>query len=138
MKAAISEIGVPDFQTFEENVGTLRRLADVEAIAHESVKRQAEQWFDWMDGILDVHRNNFVFREASPAELTEHKIALGSAIEYSRRIKTFIDDPEFNEPDLVSRLQVRIQQLQDAYETFHDATLSDAKAQEILKQVFPE
>ena len=138
MNAVISEIRVPDFQTFEESVGTLRGLVDIQAIAHESVKRQAEQWFDWMDGILDVHRSNFVFRDASPAELAEHKTALVSAIEYSRRIKTFIDDPESNEPDLVSRLQVRIQQLQDAYDTFHDATLSAEQAKEILKQVFPE
>jgi hypothetical protein len=52
--------------------------------------------------------------------------------------KSLIDDPQFGEPDLLSRLQVRIQQLQDAYDTFHDTTLSDAQAQEILKQVFPE
>jgi hypothetical protein len=39
---------------------------------------------------------------------------------------------------LVSRLQVRARQLQDDYDTFHDTTLSDTQAEEVLKQVFPE
>jgi hypothetical protein len=91
-----------------------------------------------MDGILAVHRNTYVLREPTPAQLTEHKTALGLAIEYCRLINTLIDDPGFNEPDLVSRLQVRIRQLQDAYDTFHDPALSDAQADEVLKQVFPE
>ncbi len=42
------------------------------------------------------------------------------------------------EPDLASGLKVRAQQLQDAYDTFHDAGLSDEKAAQILRQVFPE
>jgi len=55
-----------------------------------------------------------------------------------RLINTLIDVPGFNEPDLVSGLQVRLRQLQDAYDTFHDLTHSDAQAEEVLKQVFPE
>jgi hypothetical protein len=138
MNAATSVSRVPDIQTLEESLGTLRGLADVEAKARESAKRQMEQWLDWMDGILDVHRSNFVFREAPPAQLAEHETALSSAIEYCGFIKTLVDDPGFNEPDLASRLEVRIRLLQDAYDTFHDATLSDAQADKVLKQVFPE
>lgn len=116
----------------------LRGLADIEAKARDSTKRQVEQWLDWMDGILEVHRSNFVFREATPAQLAEHKTALSSAINYCGMIKTLVDDPGFNEPELVSRLDARIRKLQDAYDTFHDATLSDAQAEKVLKQVFPE
>jgi hypothetical protein len=119
----------------------IRQLGDVlriEAQARDSIKRQTEQWFDWMDGILAVHRSKYVLGEPTPAQLTEHKTALGSAIEYCRFINTLIDDPGFNEPDLVSRLQVRIRQLQDAYDTFHDTTVSDEQAERVLKQVFPE
>jgi hypothetical protein len=114
------------------------RGADIQSRIHEMTVRQAEQWFEWMDGLLEVHRSMFVFRQATAAQLEEHKMGVKLAIEYSRCIKDLIADPEFNEPDLVSRLQVRIQQLQDAYDTFHDPQFSDAEAEELLKQVFPE
>jgi hypothetical protein len=52
-------------------------------------------------------------------------------------INALIADPDFNQSDLVSRLRVRIQQLEDAYNTFHDPELSDEKAERILQQVFP-
>ena len=91
-----------------------------------------------MDRILAVHRSRYVLREPTPAQLAEHKTALELALEYCRFINTLIDDPGFNEPDLVSRLQVRIRQLQDAYDTVHDPALSDEQAEEILKQLFPE
>jgi hypothetical protein len=113
-------------------------IPEIQAQARDSIKRQMEEWFGWMDGIMDVHRSNCVFREPTPVQLAEHKIGLEVALEYCRLINTLIDDPGFNEPDLVSRLQVRMRQLQDAYDTFHDPTLSDAQAEEVLKQVFPE
>ena len=47
-------------------------------------------------------------------------------------------DPEYGDPDLSSRLNVRIQQLEDAYNTFHDSELSDEDAERVLRQVFPE
>ena len=96
-----------------------------------------EEWFRWMDGVLDVHRSNFVFRSASLKELEEHKKALILSIRFSHFINALIADPEVNEPELAARLQVRIRQLQDAYDTFHDATISDEQAEKILKQVFP-
>ncbi len=97
-----------------------------------------EQWFDWMDGLLEVHRSIFLFREPTPAQLKEHKTCLKLAIRHCLFINTLIADPDFHEPELLSRLQVRVRQLQDAYDTFHDTTLSDAQAEEVLKQVFPE
>ena len=72
------------------------------------------------------------------AQLAEHKTALELALENCRFINTLIDDPGFHEPDLVSRLQVRIRQLQDAYDTFHNPTLSDEQAKKLLQQVFPD
>ncbi|MGA2751425.1 MAG: hypothetical protein ABSG59_21880 [Verrucomicrobiota bacterium] len=115
-----------------------RRIPDVQTQAHELTKRQMQQWFDWMDGILDIHRSNFVFREATPAQLEEHKVALRLAIRYCLWMHPLIADPEFDEPDLVSRLQVRIRQLQDAYDTLHDTALSEEQAEKVLRQVFPE
>ena len=106
--------------------------------AKEITKQQMQQWFDWMDGILDVHRSNFVFREATPAELGEHKTALKLAIRTCLRINAEIADPDFNAPDLVSRLHIRMQQLEDAYNTFHDSQPSDQEAERILQHVFPE
>jgi hypothetical protein len=142
--AVISENRVPHIQTqVRDSIKPqmeqwLDLIPEIEAQARDLTKRQLEQWFDWMDGILAVHRSSCVFREPTPAQLAEHKKGLELAIEYCRFINNLIDDPGFNEPDLVSRLKVRIRQLQDAYDTFHDTTLSDAQAEEVLNQVFPE
>jgi hypothetical protein len=114
------------------------RMPDIQTQAHDITRRQLQEWFVWMDRILDIHRSNFIFRESTPAELEEHKTALKAAIRASHLINALIADPDFNEPELTARLQIRIRQLQDAYDTFHDASLSDEQAGKILKQVFPE
>jgi hypothetical protein len=110
----------------------------LQARVHAITKGHIRQWFDVVDGVLSAHRSHFVFREATPAQLAGHKIALKEAIRYGLCINTLIADPDFNEPDLAARLQVRLRQLQDAYDTFHDASLSDEQAEAVLKQVFPE
>jgi hypothetical protein len=156
MNAAISESSVPDIQAqaLELSKGQMEQwfllqkringsigqggVPDIQARIHELTVRQTEQWFEWMDGLLEVHRSMFVFREPTPAQLEEHKAGVKLAIEYCLFFRDLIADPEFNEPDLVSRLQVRIRQLQDAYDTFHDPKFSDAQAEEVLKRVFPE
>jgi len=80
----------------------------------------------------------FHLREPTAPELAEHKTALKESIRTCLFLNALIADPDFNEPDLTARLQVRIRQLQDAYDTFHDATLTDEQAGKILKEVFPE
>jgi len=112
--------------------------ADVEAEAHEITRREMEAWFDWMDRILDVHRANFVFRQAAPNEVDHHKATLRMAIRKGLLINAMISDPDSHEPRLASRLKVRIQQLEDAYSTFNEADFSEQQAQQLLKQVFPE
>ncbi len=102
------------------------------------IRTQLQQWFDWMDHILDIHRSHFVLREPTPEQLRQHKIALRTSIRYCHAINTLIGDPEFNEPELVSRLNIRSRQLQDAYDAFYDPHLSGVKADLILQQVFPE
>lgn len=114
------------------------RIPDIESQAHEITRRQMQEWFLWMDGILDIHRDRFVFHQPTPDELKQHRAALKAAIRTSHFILALIADPDFNESELMSRLQIRIRQLQDAYDTFHDTTLSDEQAGKILKQIFPE
>ena len=113
-------------------------IPDIQTQADEMTRRQVKEWFVWMDRILDTHRTSFIFREPTVAELEEHKTMFKQAIRTSHLINALIADPDFNEKDLTARLQIRIRQLQDAYDTFHDATLSGAQAGEILKHVFPE
>lgn len=114
------------------------RMPDIQSEAHDITQRQLREWFNWIDRILDIHRSNFIFRQPTENELNEHKAVLKLSIRTCLMINALIADPDFHEPDLVARLQVRIQQLQDAYDTFHDATLSDEESEKILKQVFPE
>jgi hypothetical protein len=114
------------------------KVPDMQAEVRETARHQVLQWFEICDRILDIHRANFVFREATPNELEEHKLALKLTLRTCRSIHLLIADPDFDESDLVPRLQVRIQQLEDAYNTFHDRTLSDEKADQVLREVFPE
>ena len=114
------------------------RVLDIQSEGREIARRQLQDWFDWMDRILDIHRSNFVFRQATPKELEEHGLALKAAIRTSHLIHALVADPDFNDSNLTSRLQVRIRQLQDAYDTFHDAAPSDDEGGKILKEVFPE
>jgi hypothetical protein len=155
MNAAIAESRIPDIQAQAHELDRRQREEwllfnkgmngetsqnggiKIQDRIRELTKRQMEQWLAWMDGMLEVHRSMFVFRKPSPGQLEEHKAGMELAIDYCTFIKNLIDDPEFNEPDLVARLNVRIRQLQDAYDTFHDDTFSDAQAEELLKQVFP-
>jgi hypothetical protein len=113
-------------------------IADIQTQAHEISRRQLNEWFVWMDRILDIHRSNCIFREPTAEELEQHKTMFKAAIRTSNLINALIADPDFNDSEMTARLHVRIRQLQDAYDTFHDPTLSDAQAGEFLKQVFPE
>lgn len=122
MQSAISSIRPPDLQ----------------AETKDGVRRLFEFWFAWMDRILDIHRSNYVFREFTRVELEEHKKAFRLALQYSNFVSILVGDPESGERDLAARLQIRIRQLQDAYDTFHDKDLSDEQAEKILKQAFPE
>ena len=102
-----------------------------------TIKQQVQQWFDWVDAILAIHRSNFVFRDATPAELAQHKTVMAQAIRACLVISNHVLDPDFNEPNLASRLQIRIQRLKDAYNTFHAPALSAEEAEKILERVFP-
>jgi len=111
---------------------------DIQVQARQTMHRHILEWFDLCDRVLDIHRDNFVFRDPPPGELAQHKIALKAIIRTCLLINAWASDPEFEDADLAARLQIRIRQLKDAYETFHDPELSDEKAEHILKQVFPE
>ena len=113
------------------------RIPSIQAGMRTLVRRQVQEWFHCVDEIIDVHRANFVFREPTVKDLNRHETILKRAIRLCHIMNVTVADPDFNEPDLASGLQVRIRQLQDAYDTFHDATLSDEEAEKILKQVFP-
>jgi hypothetical protein len=114
------------------------KLPDIQAEVRETTRQQVLRWFDICDRILDIHRSNFVFREATSEDLEEHKKAIKLTLRTCRSIHLIIADPDFDERELVSRLQIRIQQLEDAYDTFHDPTVSEAKAEKVLRELFPE
>jgi hypothetical protein len=121
-----------------ETVLASDRNPDIQIEPGVIIRRQMHEWFAWMDHILDVHRSNFVFRQPTVTELEQHKTALKTAIRYCLFINALIADPDSNDRNLIPRLQIRIRQLQDAYDTFHNEALSDEQADKILKQVFPE
>jgi hypothetical protein len=101
-------------------------------------RRQLLEWLGWMDEVLNVHRNEFVFQLPNAVQLAEHKKALEQCIQIGHFAALALSSSLNFDRDLMPRLQVRIRQLQDAYDTFHDETLSDDQAEKILQQVFPE
>src|ERR1017187_7973238 len=54
-------------------------IPDIQTQAHEITRRQLQEWFVWMDRILNVHRSNFIFRAPTAVALAEHKTALKAA-----------------------------------------------------------
>ncbi len=82
------------------------RITDIQTEPRAMIRRQLQEWFVWMDCILDIHRSNFIFREPASAELEEHKTALKAAIRASHLINALNADPDFNEPELTARLQI--------------------------------
>jgi hypothetical protein len=111
---------------------------DLRAQAHDITRRQMQQWFDWMDRVLDIHRSNFVFREPTENQLREHELGLKLAIRTCNSIYSLIADPDFADTDLLARIRIRMRQLEDAYFTLHDSELSPGKANQILQQIFPD
>jgi len=114
------------------------QIPDLGTEIRETTRRIVMDWLNTCDRILDLHRSNFVFRLATPKELEQHEVALSSTIRTCNWMHAVIADPQAHEPGLASRLRIRIQQLQDAYYTFHDPTLSDDEAERILSHVFPK
>ena len=109
----------------------------MQAEGREMLRRQALEWFSWMDHILDVHRANFVYREQTPEQLKEHERLFREAIRTTHFFHIVLSDVDFGSDELVSGLSVRIKQLKDAYNTFNDSTLTDETAQKIIAEVFP-
>lgn len=131
---------LPAQRVFIKHVETAiasEKTIDVEAEARAMFRRQVQEWFGWIDHILDVHRENCVFRQPNAAQLEEHKQIIEKGIQICNLAAFLISSPFKFERDLMPRLLIRIRQLQDAYDTFHDETLSDEQAEKILQQIFP-
>ncbi len=119
--------------------------SDLRKEVHEGAERVRkriqetfEEWFSICDHILDVHRTRYLFRVPNAHELEEHKIAVGESIETCSAMAAQLDTRSPVERELLGRLQIRIRQLKDAYETFHDPHFTDEDADRILKRVFHE
>lgn len=108
---------------------------DIDAQRRETLQRMVRDWFQWVDLVLDDHRSRFLLREASLAELEQHKVVLREAIQTSRLVNAL---PDITERGLYAELRVRTQQLQDAYDVLYDTEISQQLEEQILKQAFPE
>lgn len=117
-----------------------RVLATIQRHIEETarVKQQMEEWFNECDRLLDLHRSKFVLGKPSVPELEWHKFAIGACLQCCRTIATKVVAQPFGDSELLARLQIRIRQLEDAYNTFHDPNLSDDEAERILSKAFPE
>lgn len=112
-------------------------FADIRAKVHETTRNQVQQWFDLCDWVLDIHRDRFVRREPSAEELEQHRQGVGECINGCHALTAVLEGDSIEDRRLASGLRIRLKQLEDAYNTFHDSDLSDEEANQILERVFP-
>lgn len=119
------------------NTPGVEAVLDLRTEVHEGAKRirkkirdSFEEWFRVCDHILDVYRARFLMREPTAGELEEHRVAVGECIATCEGMAAQLDGGSDEERELLSRLEVRIRQLKDAYDTFHDPAFSELMPKE--------
>ena len=104
----------------------------------EAGEQQIEHWLSFCDKVLDWNRDHFLLSDASPAMLEEHRRTLKWVIRFTRMMHAEVSDIDFPSRELAQRLAIRLRQLEDAWGTFHDHSLSPAEADRILADVFSD
>jgi len=141
------ETGIPDLRMGHSRATIRKTMNATKAAIAGEVDQGFEaqdahvgliEWFKACDGILDLHRRDFVFQEAAAKARALHKAKLSWFIRLSRAMSVPISDPEFGDSDLADRLQIRIRQLELAYDLVDDSKLSEDEAEKLLQEVFPE
>jgi hypothetical protein len=112
-----------------------------EAISSREIEQaacaQVERWLNFCDDVLDWHRERMLLGDPDSATMEEHGRTLKWVIRFTRMMHAEAADLDFPPRALAQRVAIRLRQLEDAWGTFHDSTLSPAEADRILAQVFP-
>ena len=90
------------------------------------------------DGVLDWNRDQMLHGNPDQAITEEHRRTLKWIIRFTRLMPAEVSDLDFPSRQLAQRLAVRLHQLEAAWGTFHDHSLSAAEADRILAQAFPD
>lgn len=103
----------------------------------EAAGHQIEHWLDFCDNVLDWNRDQMLCGDPDQAMLEEHRQTLKWIIRFTRMMHAEVSDLDFPSREMARRLAVRLRQLEDAWGTFHDPSVSPAEANSILADVFP-
>ena len=103
----------------------------------EAARRHIERWLQFCDDVLDWNRDQMLLGNPAPAVVEEHRDTLKWVIRFTRMMHAEASDLDFPPRELAQRLAIRLRQLEDAWGTFHDHSLSPAEADRILADVFP-
>ena len=103
----------------------------------EAAQRHIERWLSFCDDVLDWNRDHMLRGNPDPAIIEEHRRTLKWIIRFTRMMHAEVSDLDFPSRQFAERLAIRLHQLEDAWGTFHDHSLSPAEADRILADVFP-
>ena len=104
----------------------------------EAGQQHIERWLSFCDDVLDWNREQMLLGNPAPAILEEHRRTLKWIIRFTRMMHAEVSDLDFPSRQFAQRLAVRLQQLEDAWATFHDHSLSAMEADRILAEAFPD
>ena len=104
----------------------------------EAGQQYIERWLSFCDGVLDLNRDQMLHGNPDQAIAEEHRRTLKWIIRFTRLMPAEVSDLDFPSRQLAQRLAVRLHQLEDAWGTFHDHSLSAAEADRILAEAFPD
>ena len=110
------------------SVGPPRPLSSAELF--EFWKTRCEDFLAWQ-------RDNFVKRDPSPSELSEHKRRLNVLIRFTLHVYAQAADPDEPMPTALQEISGRLEQLREWSSIIHNR-MSEAEAEAILARAFPD
>src|SRR5712671_6885928 len=78
--------------------------------AHDLV----QYWMKACDAFLKWERENFIEREPSPEELSDHSTALKLMLRLTLLLHAQVADPDFPAPEFLPEISGRLKQLEDS------------------------
>lgn len=100
-------------------------------------RRHVRQWCELCDRFKDATRQTILARQATTAELEQHRSEMKLLLRITRLIHAEIADPDFPDRSLADDVAIRLRQMEDLWEIIH-SPMPDAEADQLLREVFPQ
>jgi hypothetical protein len=103
----------------------------------EFAQQHVSDWFERCDSFFEWQRTHFLESAPSSALLNEHRSIVKLLLRVLRLLYVEVSDPDFPNKAISEDFHWRLGKLEDSWLMFH-GRMSDAEAERILNQAFPE